>query len=76
MDHKAPGGVSDLIVLDVEPGIGVEVQVAGMVVMKMRDDHVAHTAALETERLQRRDRTCERLFSRTQRLLSVKLRLI
>ena len=49
----AAGGLRHLGVLDVERGVGKQVDVAGMVPMQVRDHHVLHRRRIDTRLRQR-----------------------
>ena len=54
--HAAPGRVAHLAVLQMEPGIGKAIEIAGVVVVQMGDDHVLDAVRLDAEVFERIDR--------------------
>src|SRR5450631_479738 len=54
--HAAPGGVAHLAVLQMKSRIGEAIEIAGVVIMQMRDDDVLEAVGLYAETRQRIDR--------------------
>ena len=69
--HAAPGGIAHLAVLQMKPRIGEAVEIAGVIVMQMGDDHVADIVGLDAERRQRVDRIERELAAARLRLRRV-----
>ena len=52
MAHAPPGGVFHLLLLEVEARIGEVRERAGMVVVEMRDHHIANRAGVDADQRQ------------------------
>ena len=57
--HVAPGGILQLLLLQVQARVGQQVNVAGMVVVQMRDDHVPHVVGRDAKPADGVDRTAQ-----------------
>ena len=69
--HAAPGGVAHLAVLQMKPRVGEAVEIAGVVVMQMGDDHVLDVVSLDPEGIKRIDRIERELAAARLRFLGV-----
>jgi len=69
--HAAPGGVAHLAILQMKPRIGKAVEIAGVIVMQMGDDHVLDVVGVDAKACQRIDRIERQLAASQARFLGV-----
>ena len=69
--HAAPGRVAHLAVLQMKPRVGEAIEIAGVVVMQMGDDHVANGVGRHAEIRQRVDRIERELARARLRLFGI-----
>jgi hypothetical protein len=69
--HAAPGGIAHLAVLQMKPGIGEAIEIAGVIVVQMGDDDVPDVVSLDPEGRQRIDRIERELATARLRLRRV-----
>ncbi len=59
MAHAAAGGESHLAILEMKAGARQKVEISGVVVMEMREDHAGDIRGIDIEQAQRFDRAAQ-----------------